>query len=291
MEEVILNLKNELIGNNSNSSRKLRFQIVQVGCGGNGGYLVQQLAQMFSLTQQEGFYLLADPDRVEQKNLRNQLFIPSDVDKSKAEVLSKRYRVAYQIAISYYDKKFIESLDSLKALFDIAPAPLTVYGGDVHFPILIGCVDNTYSRKLFHEYFMQESNLLYIDAGVDAAKIPVGKTLDDLSTWTVEEKKNFANTGFSGQIVAGLRLNGETILEPAGIVYPDILEDDDHTAPSEAACSSVVASDPQRLMTNRMAAMAMSVYFNDLFSNGIIRNHFTVFNSRKGYMRSQPITM
>ncbi|MGG6447703.1 ThiF family adenylyltransferase [Pseudobacillus badius] len=288
MREVIINLRNELLISTYNS---LHYHIVQVGCGGNGGYLVQQLAQMFSLTEQKGDYLIADPDLVEKKNLRNQLFIESDVGKSKAQVLARRYRSAYKMPISFYDKQYIESKETLSFLFDENESSHSSEFGVIHFPILIGAVDNTYSRKLFHEFFYEQKNILYMDAGVTSAEIPSGKTLDNLNNWTLEEKRTFASTGFNGQVVVGLRLNGETILEPAGEVYPDILNTEEDDKPSEAACSNLVVSDPQRLMTNRMAAMAMSVYFNDLFSNGLLRNHHTVFHSQKGYMRSQPITI
>nr|WP_231558727.1 hypothetical protein [Brevibacillus thermoruber] len=41
----------------------------------------------------QGFYLVADPDTVEQKNLANQLFIPKDVGQKKAAVLANRTAV------------------------------------------------------------------------------------------------------------------------------------------------------------------------------------------------------
>ena len=160
----------------------------------------------------------------------------------------------------------------------------------VVFPILIGCVDNGFSRKIFHEYFISSDNLLYIDVGVDAAQLPNGKTIEQYDEWTDKEKHKYHQTGFLGQVVAGLKLKGETILDPAGTIYPNIIEDDEG-APSETVCSSLVVSDPQRLNTNRMAAMAVSIYFNELFYNGILRNHVTVFHSRKGELRSHPITI
>ncbi|MGP4074210.1 ThiF family adenylyltransferase [Piscibacillus sp. B03] len=52
--------------------------IVQVGVGGTGSNVAQQVAQLLA-TIGEGHYVLADPDVVEEKNLRNQLFSQANV--------------------------------------------------------------------------------------------------------------------------------------------------------------------------------------------------------------------
>lgn len=43
------------------------------------------------------------------------------------------------------------------------------------------------------------------------------------------------------------------------------MEDTDEIAPSRLACSQVIASEPQRLITNRFAAQAVAGYLNELF--------------------------
>ncbi|WP_331281027.1 hypothetical protein [Brevibacillus thermoruber] len=48
---------------------------------------------MMNIFKVQGFYLVADPDTVEQKNLANQLFIPKDVGQKKAAVLANRTAV------------------------------------------------------------------------------------------------------------------------------------------------------------------------------------------------------
>lgn len=84
-------------------------------------------------------------------------------------------------------------------------------------------------------------------------------------------------------------MGGETLLEPVASKYPDILEDEDEIAPSAASCQYVVASDPQRLITNRLASMAVYTYMNEIFESQSISNHETLFHSRKGYMRTMPL--
>lgn len=70
-----------------------------------------------SIFEQDAVYLLADPDIVEAKNLRNQLFIEQDIGKKKAEVLANIYSAAYNLKISYYTNSYIENVETLTSLF------------------------------------------------------------------------------------------------------------------------------------------------------------------------------
>lgn len=44
--------------------------IVQIGMGGTSGYVIQMVAQMLSIFTQNAFYLIADPDIIEEKILK-----------------------------------------------------------------------------------------------------------------------------------------------------------------------------------------------------------------------------
>jgi hypothetical protein len=261
------------------------YYIVQIGAGANGGYILQQCAQMMNIFGVQGFYLVADPDTVETKNLANQLFIPKDVGQKKAAVLANRYRSHYQVPIAYFDERYIEDEGALDRLFRHTDYR-GCFGWDTFFlPILIGAVDNNYTRQVMHNYFLSQERLLYIDVGVEAAWVPQdGRPREQ---WTAEELERHAKTGWTGQVVAGLRLNGETILEPVASRFPDILEDNDEIAPSEMACSQVIASEPQRLITNRFTAQAVAGYLNELFAERSISNHVTFFHAKKMYMRGE----
>ncbi len=107
--------------------------------------------------------------------------------------------------------------------------------------------------------------------------------------WTEEKRQRHSNTGWTGQVVAGLRLNEKTVLEPLAGRFPDILEDEDEIAPSEMACSQVIASEPQRLITNRFAAQAVAGYLNELFGERTLSTHVTFFHAKKMYMRGDRI--
>jgi len=84
-------------------------------------------------------------------------------------------------------------------------------------------------------------------------------------------------------------LNAKTVLEPVADRFPDILEDMDEVAPSELACSQMIASEPQRLITNRFAAQAVAVYLNELFGESSLSTHVTFFHAKKLYMRGERI--
>jgi hypothetical protein len=65
----------------------------------------------------------------------------------------------------------------------------------------------------------------------------------------MDQGRKYDKSGFTGQLVCGLKLDGKVISEPIAycFVYPDILEDKDEIAPSEMSCTQLMASEPQRV--------------------------------------------
>lgn len=273
---------------NPDRKRLLRPFILQCGTGGTGSILVQKTAKMLASFNIKNNYVLADCDIVEEKNLRNQLFIPHDIGKYKAEILAKRYGIAYSQRISYFTEQYVEDVETLRSLFHIDYERYGDSNSTLLLPILVGCVDNNYTRQVFHQFFEEcKGNLLYIDVGNESCTIPSkGRSKAD---WTKEELKIYNESGWTGQVICGLKLEGEKILSPVADYFPDLLEDEDEIKPSELSCSNIIASDPQRAHTNDMAAIAVSTYLNELFEHGTISNYMTVFHAKKGYMRSKSI--
>jgi ThiF family len=278
----------DFLGGSYLRKRHIFPHIVQIGVGGTGGYLVQQIAQMLSIFGVKGKYVIADPDLVETRNLKNQLFIPKDVGKPKADVLSRRYRAAYQVDISSYTTNYVEDVKTIEHLFNTDYCGAYGYN-TVYLPILISCVDNNFSRKIFHQFFQEvEDTLLYIDVGNESVTLPKDRN-KPIEQWTEEEIEAYKNSGYTGQVVAGLKWKGKIITEPVASLFPDILEDNDDIAPSSVSCSDIVVSEPQRLITNRYAAQCVSTYLNEIFSEGTLSNHITFFHSKRMYMRTEPI--
>ncbi|WP_201715490.1 ThiF family adenylyltransferase [Rossellomorea arthrocnemi] len=283
---------NLLESEHTHSNKKKLFPIiVQCGVGGTGSNLSQQLAQMLTMFKQNAYYLLADPDHIEQKNINNQLFTASTVGKKKAEVLAKRYAAAYNLNIHSFTEGFVEDTNTLLSLYNTNYIDIPGDNYDTMIlPILIGCVDNNYSRRVFHEFFEKSPTILYIDAGNESTTIPADFLQRPKDKWTYSEVEAYNESGWTGQVVAGLKIKGKTILEPVATRFPDIMEEDpDEIKPSELSCQELVASEPQRLGVNKMAAMGISLYLSELFECGTLSNSMTVFHAKRGYMQSEKI--
>lgn len=248
-----------------------KWEIAIVGVGGTGGYLIQSLMRLLRAYDFQGMLTLADGDEVEVKNLHRQNFILPDVGKKKVDVLARRYSNVYDIDIRTIGR-YIESMGEMENLF----AEWDGYSQKV----LIGCVDNNRSRQLFHEYFQQTKDLIYIDAGNDGV-LPV-------SDKVTEEDSN--ESGYSGQVVVGVKVKGKVVLPPVGVVYPNILEESEQDFFPSQACGHTVVSFPQRFQTNLMAANVIMGYLNTLIGEGMLVSHYTNFNARNQVMRPEYIT-
>jgi hypothetical protein len=231
--------------------------IVQIGCGGTGGYVqyfLSRLLYSMELNWRYINYTLCDGDKVESANLGRQNFIKSDLDKNKADVLAYRYGNVYDIAIDYVDN-YIEDLDALLKLLRRSP-----HGSNI--PVLIGCVDNNRSRQLFHEAFEKLDSIIYIDSGNDEV---------------------------SGQVVCGIKYNKQVLLPPVGTLFPDLLNDKDTIFKSQEGCGERAVSEPQNLATNSMAGQIVFSYINNLLTKKELQVYMTTFDSETAQASSKYI--
>ncbi|MFE4029248.1 ThiF family adenylyltransferase [Priestia sp. YIM B13551] len=248
--------------------RKIHFDIVQVGAGGNGGYITQRLAKLLSSLNRmevnsEFTYTIVDLDLVEEKNLQRQPFLPKDIGKNKAKVLAERYGKAYQFPV-FHREEYVESLEELRNCFASGYDNFVVPLETKLFRVLIGAVDNHASRKIMHEYFQEDDSLIYIDCGVDGI----------LQEGSEEEIRR---SGYAGHCVCGVHHN-DTILAPVASVYPDILEDNESLLPSQS-CGQNIVSQPQRMQSNEMAALITMGYLNQILADRRLYHHYTNFNA------------
>lgn len=261
------------------SKREMYFDIVQVGCGGNGGYLTQRLSKLISSLNKisNGHttvgYTLVDLDRVEEKNLLRQPFISKDLNKNKAKVLSERYGRSYKIPI-FYREEYIESVEEMKNCFPTLKEDFIKEPGVIYFRILIGAVDNNATRKIMHKYFLEDRSLVYIDCGIDGV----------LSEGTEDEKRR---SGYSGHCVCGVHSEDDMIAPVAG-VYPDILQDETSLLPTQS-CGENVVSQPQRMQSNEMAALITMGYLNQILAERVLFHHYTNFNALTHTVRATPL--
>lgn len=120
--------------------------IIVVGCGGTGGFLVESLCRMCSDNVR---LTIIDHDKVEPHNLLRQNFIEADLGMFKSEALAMRMADKYrgnhpsiQFSIKPYDDNHAWRI------------------GNVSSSLIIGCVDNALARQAISESF---SHLYYSD--------------------------------------------------------------------------------------------------------------------------------
>lgn len=245
--------------------------LVIVGVGGTGGYVLQQVARLLFGLREQGNpvanVLLIDGDEVERKNLLRQYFLEQDIGKKKAAVLAERYSRAYGLDIAAYP----EYLTRETAIGDI---------GIDDNSIVVGCVDNGSTRRILHEQLHRLRDVVYVDSGNSAVSIS-----DDEAHRDRYQLNQIKNTGWDGQVVAGVRRNGENVLPFPGDVFPDLIEEDQ--LPTEVSCGEGSVSNPQRLMTNLMAATTVLMYLHTLLVDGMLLYHRSFFDARQGWTRSE----
>ncbi|QHW35574.1 dinucleotide-utilizing protein (plasmid) [Paenibacillus rhizovicinus] len=261
------------------SMNRIFYYIVMIGCGGNGGYAVQRITKMlYAFEHVKSFLMLADPDTVEEKNLLRQPFIHSDIGKKKADILAKRYGATYGLKIGSSSDGYIESVEQLEALF--SHTDYMHASGQVIQNVLIGAVDNDYSRNIMNDFFNKRDDLIYIDAGIEGVMLPGGGAKPE-EEWTEEENREHRESGYSGQIVVGVKKNGHVVLPPLNDVYPIDAKD---AIPPSHSCG-VVPYQPQRMIANEMAAFQITAVMNELFATNSVLVHVLNFNARMAACR------
>ncbi len=266
-----------------NLKRKDRvvFQIVQIGAGANGSHFFRSLLQDAATYRHQNKFAiqltLCDADRVESKNLNNQLFTKDDVGEAKVTALADRYGVHYGYDIKTVSE-FITDMEKLTRLF----TPIEVNKDIQLIPVLIGMVDNNASRQLMDQFFYSDEvkDLVYIDVGVEGVSILEKPERE----WSEEDRETIYTSGFGGQIVVGVKVAGEVLLEPVGRVYKNIRTDTASPFPGQS-CGAAIVNNPQRCATNKLAAQLANGVMNNLFHTGNVYTHVINFSALSGGSR------
>lgn len=250
---------------------EINWNIVKVGQGATGSKsndnefsLYNHLNRLEGDLKRDILVTICDGDIIEEKNTYNQTFASYHVGKPKAEVLGIAYSRKYNdLPIRYIpqyitDEEFL--IDLLLRKFDSDDSK--------YFPLLLGCVDNNSTRKLFHRVFYNEriKNLVYIDSG---------NGTDDMA----------------GQVVVGVKRNGEVILPPAADCFPIILCDNDEIENHVGSCADTANEKPQNVATNVFAASIIFSIINAIIALGELDRHIVYFNAKTCETNTVPCHM
>ncbi len=271
-------------------------QLTIVGCGGTGGFVVRDACRLLwglkrarhAAHAEPGFahpafgglppedvpeVLLCDQDVVERPNVVRQDFLPADVGRPKALVLAERMAGAYALPVCAYPR-YVK---------DTTPLETLVPEGAV----VVGCVDNAATRRVLHEKLSAYRDVVYIDAGNGAVR-PAAVTGGGRPSRADLARER--ESGWSGQVVCGVRKGGETIIPFPADVMPDLIEGEgpEDLVPDEVPCNRVAVSHPQRFLTNRRAATVITEYLGPLLEDGHLLHARTFFDARRGYAKSYP---
>ncbi len=236
-------------------SLKRPVQILIIGAGGTGGYVIPQLYRIAYASKRKCRVIIADGDIVEEKNLIRQNFSSNDIGENKAAVLAERYAEVFGIETEYIP----DFIESEKQLYDLLYIPHNRYGSEPQpISILIGAVDNNRSRIMCNNVFNKLDDIVYIDSG---------------------------NGDFTGQVVCGAKMGGRVVSKPVAGVYPDILSDVEKF-PSKLSCAERNVSAPQTIAANIFASTAITSMLYYLLIEGNLRNTRIAFSSRRLSMKS-----
>lgn len=269
--------------------------VVVVGAGGTGGILIQQLCRLLygiddlserardaphlpEEDEEEEFdpydygappLVIVDGDQVEPPNLRRQFFIDGDAGKNKAIVLAERYSAAFGLAVHAYPH-YLSPRTSRTDLEAVIP----------NESVVVGAVDNAATRGFLHQQLDTYSDVVYLDSGNAGIPATADGRASELSS---------GEAGYDGQVVCGARMGHEKVLPFPADVFPELIdvEDPDDRLPTDIPCGEAIVSNPQRQVTNVMAATVLLSYLTPILTEGVIPNSLTFFDARKNYQRSR----
>lgn len=127
------------------------FQIVVVGCGGNGSHVAAGLGRLcYHVRETNGppvNVVLVDGDRFEPRNVGRQLCRPVDVGKNKAKALAARVNGDYGLRFEAIPEMLTGSI--LDELLDGRED--SERASNLANVVVVGCVDSALPRKVMHE--------------------------------------------------------------------------------------------------------------------------------------------
>lgn len=247
------------------------FNIIIVGTGGTGGYLIRDLARFIYALKEKGdtrplSISLVDGDIVEEKNVLRQNFTRRDIGKPKAEVLARRYSNAFGLEI----EAITEMLNSSNVQGFMNNSRI---GGGYIYNIIVGCVDNHKARRSIANHVRHSNNIYWVDSG---------------------------NETKSGQVVLGFgqkqwsynkpERNTDHWMPNVTHLYPEILDSSmDEVEATKVSCAERSMVDTQNIFINMTAAGHVLNFIRQIVMKESITVNCIEFNT-KGITSAEYLT-
>lgn len=229
-----------------------------VGAGGTGGYVIRDLSRFLYSIRERGASrpvntYVYDGDKVEEKNVLRQNFIPQDLGRYKAEVSCERYSEAYGIQMT--------AINSFVTKEDLRFYDLISNGMNCgRVQVVVSCVDNNAARR----YITQTCEALSSSHRRELVLIDSG------------------NESKGGQIVFSSNLSNRFFVYPTlDYYYPEVADPSkDDTSENNVSCAERTTVDSQNIFVNITAANHILNLLGQILMNKRIYVSIIEFNIR-----------
>lgn len=240
------------------------FNIMIVGAGGTGGYLIRDLSRFIYALKQKGdsssFDIsIIDGDIVEKKNILRQNFMPGDIGKKKADVLAARHSKAFGLEIQSVtemaDYNLLNKLHMRASGYNVLPIQ----------NIVIGCVDNHSARREMKKYLENNRDAYWIDSGNETKSGQAVLGHKSFRRQFPTNRDPTRNTNYALPNVIDL--------------YPEISDpSQDEVEEVKSSCAERAMIDTQNIFVNMTAAGHVLSFIRQIVMNESITSNVIEFN-------------
>lgn len=215
----------------------MNYSILVIGSGGTGTYFLKEFTRYIAtagwdVQRKIVRMVIADGDKVEEKNLSRQCFCKDDIGRNKAATYAEALNDMMgdisdmQCSLSWESyTSYITEPDQLDNLLCNKGG----YESWNHIPVIIGAVDNDACRMLCEQWFTLHENCYYFDSGNDFS---------------------------SGECIYSYKKAGK-VLSPLKSHYFPVMKEQKNIPVTELSCEELNNAAPQHILTNMLAAIQL----------------------------------
>ena len=234
--------------------------VLQIGAGGTGGYVTDELVRILGATEQEHVLVVIDGDIVEERNLERQAFFKRDINKNKAESLIKRLPALDNVHVF----GLTDFIKTWKDILEVITKMMGLYDDQEEVMIICGADNNAVRHR--------------IDMATQA--------LHQLEIFKYVTIIDSGNTEYTGECLVTV-LDQDKPYEENQLDYrlarlTGALEDRITYGDFEMSCEEASESEPQNIGTNMLAGYAVLTSVIKWLT--LKEAESLSFNARSGYV-------